>query len=108
MTDMPPFQSTRPPPDEPREAAVATSGTPPPNYCVIRPGSGNAPEILFANDDAEMLAQVQRQVRTGQLEIVYVYRLCMAEVFVPSSLTLTPDEVRQRFAPKTPESFPVS
>lgn len=66
-----------------------------PNYVVLRQGS-TSPEPLWAQSDEEATGIVRRQVRSGQTAVVRLYKLMCAEVFVPSSETLTPEQLLDR------------
>jgi len=74
--------------------AKGMSKTPPPMYAVLRAGS-TTPEPLRAENDEEAMATVKRQVRTGQIPVVYLYRMVCAEVFEPTSNTLSLDELKE-------------
>lgn len=67
----------------------------PPNYAVLRQGS-QSPDRFAAASDEEAWATVRRQVRFGQTGIVYLYKLIGAEMFEPSSVTLTPEQILER------------
>lgn len=72
------------------------SRVPPCQYVVLRGGSAQ-PERFNANSDEEALARLQKEVRAGQTTIVYCYKLFCAEQFVPSSKTITGDELAGLF-----------
>lgn len=71
-----------------------------PNYVVVR--SGNKFEPLFADNDEQMREIIQRQVRTGQVPAMYVYKLFTAELFEPSSRNVegTPEEIKEKASNK--------
>lgn len=75
---------------------INVSRVAPPNYAVLRAGS-TQPETLRANTDEEAASIIQRQVRNGQTQIVYLYKLLSAEAFIASSETLTPEQIKERF-----------
>lgn len=86
------FQDSKPP-------EVATlpgmTKTPPPNYMVLRAGS-TSPEPFRADSDEEAMTILQRQVRSGQTPIVYLYRMMCAEAFVAHSETLSLEDLQAR------------
>ena len=98
------FQDSKPPVLVVEDPAVETEAdtlraamlrTPPPNYVVLRTGS-QSPERFTAKDDADALAMLQRQVRQSKAPIVYLYKLMLAEAYVPSSETLQPEQIADR------------
>jgi hypothetical protein len=61
--------------------------TPPCGYCVLRAGQ-TTPERFNAFSDEDAIARLQKEVRTSQTPIVYLYKLLLAEQFQSSSYTL--------------------
>lgn len=91
----PDFQCSTPMVDQAEALSVAMSRTPPPNYVVLRAGS-QTPERFVASSDEHAREMLQKQVRQGQTPIVYLFKLMSAEVFLPSSETLTVDQISAR------------
>ena len=77
------------------ENGSALTKSPPPNYLVLRAGS-LTPERLPAQSEEEARATVQRQVRSSATKVVYLYRLVGAEVYVPSSDFVEPQDIKER------------
>lgn len=66
---------------------------PPPMYAILAAGS-QQPEPLRANSDEEAMATIRRRVRTGQVSTICLYKLVAAEVYEPSSSTVSPAEIQ--------------
>lgn len=64
----------------------------PPQYVTLTAGS-QQPEPLRANSDEEALETVRRRCRSGQMPAIYLFKMIGAEVFEPSSRSLTVEEV---------------
>lgn len=77
---------------QPENALVKT---PPPNYLVLRSNSLK-PERLVAFTDDEAKATLTRQVRSSTTRVVYLYKLIGAEVFVPSSEFVNPEDIKDK------------
>jgi len=58
---------------------------------------GTELSILRADSDEDAKKILQRQVRSGQTPLACVYKLMFAEAFDPSSVSLTPEQVLERF-----------
>ena len=89
----------------PNVVALRTTGKPPPRYVVLRPAQNPEPLAVTVLDHEAMMAVVERQVKEGQLPVVYVYELVQAVKYVPSTEVIDASAVLASFQP--PElSFP--
>lgn len=91
------FQDSKP--LENAASATYQGRVPPCHYVVVRGGS-DQPERFNASNDEEALARLQKEVRAGQTKVVYCYKLFCAEQFVPSSKTLTGDDLVELLNPQ--------
>lgn len=85
MTDQLPEQ-------EPESKSTGMTRVRPPMYTVLRAGS-QAPDPLRAESDEEAWATIQRQVRSGQVGTIHLYKMIGAELYEPSSIRLSVEDV---------------
>lgn len=92
--------------DQPGDLSkLMQSRVPPPLY-VVRRGHSGPPELLNAASDEEAKARIQKEVRAGQVPVVYCYKLWLAEEFTPSSNTLDLEAILAKFPPLVPGMGP--
>lgn len=77
---------------ESTEPSKSEGKSPPCTYVVIR-GGGVTPEKFQASGDEEAKSRLRKEVRAGQIPIVYCYKLWCAEEFVSSSKTLSVEDL---------------
>jgi hypothetical protein len=69
-----------------------------PKYCVIRHGS-DTPEPFWADNDEDALKTIREQVRSNETPIVHIYKFLCAEVYTPSSMTITLEDLETTEVP---------
>lgn len=85
------------------KASLLISRIPPSMYATFTAGQQNL-ELLRADSDEEAAEIVKRRVRTGKIPAVYLYKMIQAEVYEPSSRTLTPQDVQNGLVNKEHQS----
>lgn len=79
----------------PAEDLDSRPKVPPSMYVVLRSNSGT-PERLIADNDEQAMDRIRKEVRAGQAQVVYCYKLFCAEEFVPHSVTTSAEEIERR------------
>jgi hypothetical protein len=75
------------------EPKIKINRKPATRYAVDR---GDGLEPMLAADEAEARATIKKQVVSGGIGIVYIYQLIGAEVYEPTSVSLSVDELEAR------------
>lgn len=84
---------------QPTQASGEVQKTlPVPRFVAIRGGKTEAMNGVTSREEA--LAALQRQVRTsgaagGSLKVAYLFELVAAEVYVPHSVTVSPENIEE-------------